>query len=212
MASGDRVVLNGNTTGFQNGVWVWNGASTPMTRATDCSTGGTGSTGVLGMTIAIEEGTYADQIWILTNNAPITIGTTSLTFAKSSATTYTASNGISLSGNNFTFDYTYFSGEASITSLGAISLSNAAVIGKVLTGFSSGAGTVSSTDSILQAIQKLDGNNQLKELLTNKASDFSTINNTKYPTTKAVDDNYWSQSADEVELAIVNSYATITRI
>jgi hypothetical protein len=166
MAIGDRAVLNGQSTGSQNGVWVWNGASVPMTRATDCSTGGTGSTGVLGMTITIEEGTYADQIWILTNNAPITIGTTSLIFAKSSATTYTGSNGILLTGNNFTFDYSYFSGEASISSLGVYTLSNSAVIGKTLTGYTSSAGTVSSSDSIISAIQKLNGNDALKASLS----------------------------------------------
>jgi len=35
---------------------------------------------------------------------------------------------------------------------------NATVIGKVLTGFSAGAGTVSATDTILQALQKIVGN------------------------------------------------------
>jgi hypothetical protein len=40
-----------------------------------------------------------------------------------------------------------------------ITLVNAAVIGKVLTGYISGAGTVAATDTILQAIQKLNGNN-----------------------------------------------------
>ncbi len=52
------------------------------------------------------------------------------------------------------------SGEASGSGATAISvtLSNAAVISKVLTGYVSGAGTVSSTDSLLTAIQKLDGN------------------------------------------------------
>lgn len=41
-------------------------------------------------------------------------------------------------------------------------LSNSAVIGKVLTGYTSGAGTVASTDNILQAIQKINGNDALK--------------------------------------------------
>ena len=46
-----------------------------------------------------------------------------------------------------------------ITSVGnATTLTNAPVIAKVLTGYTSGAGTVSATDSILQAIQKLNGN------------------------------------------------------
>jgi len=39
------------------------------------------------------------------------------------------------------------------------------VIGKVLTGYTSGAGTVASTDTILQAIQKLNGNVALKAAL-----------------------------------------------
>lgn len=52
------------------------------------------------------------------------------------------------------------SGEASGTGATSISvtLSNSAVIGKVLTGYVSGAGTVAATDTILQAIQKLNGN------------------------------------------------------
>lgn len=50
------------------------------------------------------------------------------------------------------------SSEASIIASGAVTLSNAAVIGKVLTGFVSGAGTVAATDTILQAFQKINGN------------------------------------------------------
>jgi hypothetical protein len=49
---------------------------------------------------------------------------------------------------------------------GAITLVNAAVIGKVLTGYISGAGTVAATDTILQAIQKLNGNNATNANLT----------------------------------------------
>ena len=50
-----------------------------------------------------------------------------------------------------------------VTSVGvATTLANAPVIAKVLTGYTSGAGTVAATDSILQAIQKLNGNDALK--------------------------------------------------
>ena len=44
----------------------------------------------------------------------------------------------------------------------AATVSNAAVIAKVLTGYVSGAGTVAATDTILQAIQKINGNDALK--------------------------------------------------
>lgn len=50
------------------------------------------------------------------------------------------------------------SSEASMINTGAVTLSNAAVIAKVLTGYVSGAGVVAATDTILQAIEKLDGN------------------------------------------------------
>lgn len=50
------------------------------------------------------------------------------------------------------------SGESTINSSGAVTLSNAAVIAKLLTGYVSGAGTISSSDSLLTAIQKLNGN------------------------------------------------------
>jgi len=54
-----------------------------------------------------------------------------------------------------------------VTSVGnGATLSNAAVIGKVLTGYTSGAGTVAATDNILQAIQKLDGNKATNANLT----------------------------------------------
>lgn len=46
-----------------------------------------------------------------------------------------------------------------VTSVGNVAtVPNATVIAKVLTGFTSGAGTVSATDSILAAIQKVVGN------------------------------------------------------
>jgi len=54
-----------------------------------------------------------------------------------------------------------------VTSVGnATTLTNAPVIAKVLTGYTSGAGTVSATDSILQAIQKLNGNDATNANLT----------------------------------------------
>lgn len=57
------------------------------------------------------------------------------------------------------------SGEATIINTGAVTLSNSAVIAKVLTGYTSGAGTVAATDTILEAVQKLNGNDLLKQPL-----------------------------------------------
>lgn len=59
---------------------------------------------------------------------------------------------------------TALTGEATGTGPGstAVTLTNSAVIGKVLTGYVSGSGTVAATDTILQAVQKLNGNDLLK--------------------------------------------------
>lgn len=50
------------------------------------------------------------------------------------------------------------SGEATLSNAGAITLSNAAILAKVLTGWTPGAGTITSSDSILSGMQKLSGN------------------------------------------------------
>lgn len=71
----------------------------------------------------------------------------------------TLTNGYILVGNESNVATAVaMSSEATISNLGAVTLANGAVIGKVLTGFTSGAGSVSAADSILGAIQKLDGN------------------------------------------------------
>jgi hypothetical protein len=50
------------------------------------------------------------------------------------------------------------SGDLTLANTGEFSLVNASVTGQALTGYVSGAGTVAATDSILQAIQKINGN------------------------------------------------------
>lgn len=86
------------------------------------------------------------------NNAALTGNT--------SAVNLTVTNPIagSITGNAATVTtIPTLSGE--VTNSGnAVTLVNSAVIGKVLTGYVSGAGTVAATDTILQAVQKLNGN------------------------------------------------------
>lgn len=97
MAAGDRVLLTGQTTASQNGIWVWNGAAVAMTRATDVDASAEVTSG---MTVPITEGSHDNQIAILTTNDPITLGTTSLTFTYLSVgTTYVQGTGITITGN-----------------------------------------------------------------------------------------------------------------
>lgn len=55
MASGNRVVVLAQTNQSQNGIYIWNGSSTPMTRALDAST----FTELKNAVISVDEGTSA---------------------------------------------------------------------------------------------------------------------------------------------------------
>ncbi len=108
---GDRVLVKNQSTAANNGIYLC--ASGVWTRTSDTSTGAM----MLQATVSIEEGSVnADTIYTCITDAPITIGVTNINFAKTSATTYTSSNGITLSaGNNFTLDTTLI-GLTSVTS------------------------------------------------------------------------------------------------
>lgn len=54
------------------------------------------------------------------------------------------------------------SGDVTIVASGATSIAAAIVTGKLITGYVSGAGTVAATDTVLQAVEKLNGNTLLK--------------------------------------------------
>jgi len=55
LSVGDRVLVKAQTTQSQNGIYVWNGASTPMTRAADANTANELEQAV----VTVEEGTDA---------------------------------------------------------------------------------------------------------------------------------------------------------
>jgi hypothetical protein len=80
LSSGDRVLLKDQSTGSQNGIYVFNGSGSAMTRATDADTSAEVKAGIY---VVVTEGTAsADTSWALTTNDPITLGTTSLTFSR----------------------------------------------------------------------------------------------------------------------------------
>ena len=132
------VVTNANLTG---GVTSVGNAATVITNAN--LTGGVTSVGNAATVVT---------------NANLTGGVTSVGNATTVITNANLTGGVTSVGNAATVvTNANLTGEA--TSVGnAATLTNSAVIGKVLTGYVSGAGTVSATDSILTAIQKLNGN------------------------------------------------------
>jgi len=105
----DRILVKNETSGNApyNGIYVVTtvgDGSTPyvLTRSVDANTSAEVTSG---MFVFIEEGTTNDNTgWVLTTNNPITLNTTALVFAQfSGAGTYSASNGVLLTGSNFTF-------------------------------------------------------------------------------------------------------------
>ena len=76
MVANDRVLVRNQTTGSQNGIYIWNGAATPMTRSLDCSTADELEQAVT----TVEEGTNAGVTYRQTVvNA--TLDTTSLSWS-----------------------------------------------------------------------------------------------------------------------------------
>ena len=99
------------------------------------------------------------------------------------------------------------SSEASLSNTGAMTLLNSAVIGKVLTGYVSGSGTVADTDTILQAINKLNGNDALKAPLASPtftgvmANALGALGTPSYSFTGDTDTGMWSSAAGFVNFS-----------
>jgi hypothetical protein len=100
MNAGDRVLLRGQSTSNQNGIWVWNGAASAMTRATDADAW----TELVSAYVWVEQGSDADTGWVSTVDAGGTLNTTAVTFVQFAAsTTIEAGSGL-VRGSGNTFD------------------------------------------------------------------------------------------------------------
>lgn len=99
LVANNRVLLTGQSTASQNGLWVVKAGS--WVRPVDFNDTYDAKTGIV---VVIEEGTVNDNsVWILTTNNPITIGTTNLSWSKmlpvtGGVTSVSAGPGITVSG------------------------------------------------------------------------------------------------------------------
>ena len=84
LALNDRVLVTGQSTGSENGIYsvttVGAGSNGTWARSTDAD--GAGELNAGSITMVTEGTTYADTQWKLTTDDPITIGSTALTFAR----------------------------------------------------------------------------------------------------------------------------------
>lgn len=120
MVSGDRVLVKDQTTASQNGIYVWNGAASTMTRASDAD-----STTKLngGAFVFVEEGTVAATTgWVLQQpTGTYVLGTTALVWSQfSGAGQITAGTGLTKSGNTIALitPVTTTSGGTGLTTVG----------------------------------------------------------------------------------------------
>jgi len=100
LATGNRILIKNQTDQTVNGIYTVNASGAP-TRSTDMDAGSEFPSAY----VFVEQGTVnADTGWVCTNNSPVTLGSTNIVWAQfSGAGTYTASNGVLLTGSNFTF-------------------------------------------------------------------------------------------------------------
>lgn len=78
LSSTNRVLLKNQTTASENGIYVFNGSGSAMTRASDADASAEVTSG---LSVVVEEGTANQKTtWRLATANPITLGSTSLTF------------------------------------------------------------------------------------------------------------------------------------
>jgi hypothetical protein len=140
-----------NSTKLATTAYADNAASAAVTGKQNTLTNSAGLAGALSDETGTGVAVFATSPTLVTPNlgTPSTLVGTNITGTAAGLTAGTVTTNANLTGE--------------VTSTGnATTVTNAAVIGKVLTGYTAGAGTVAATDNILQAIQKIDGNDALK--------------------------------------------------
>jgi hypothetical protein len=100
LATGNRILIKNQTDQTANGIYVVAATGAP-TRSTDMNDGSEFPSAY----VFVEQGTVnADTGWVCTNDAPVTLGVTNITWTQfSGAGTYTANNGVVLNGSVFSF-------------------------------------------------------------------------------------------------------------
>lgn len=79
----DRVLLLGQSSAIENGIYTWNSSTNRLTRATDADSSSEISAG---MRIYVEEGTVnAKSIWVVISTGQLNVGSSAIVFAKDGA-------------------------------------------------------------------------------------------------------------------------------
>jgi hypothetical protein len=160
LSSDDRVLVKDQSAGAANGIYVFNGSGSAMTRATDADAN---SEVTSGMFTFVTEGTVnADSGFVLTTDGSITVGSTALAFAQfSGAGQITAGAAMTKTGNTLDVAVDGQSLEVSSDALRIKGITQTAT-GDLIFGNTNGAntgyqrltiGTYDSTNSVGQMLQ-----------------------------------------------------------
>jgi len=111
LTSLDRVLLKNQSTQSENGLYVFNGTGSALTRTTDSNAWDE----ITGALVYVEQGnTQADTRWFCTSNSGGTLGSTAITYVQDASGAISASNFVfnetpsgSLNGSNVTFTLAY---------------------------------------------------------------------------------------------------------
>jgi hypothetical protein len=138
LANGDRVLLKNQTTASQNGVYVFNGSGSPLTRAADADQNNELTPGAFWF---VEEGTTnAKTQWRIENTGTITVGTTAITINQfGAAAGYTQGNGITITGNSIAVNAV--AGGGISVAAGGVSVDTAVVVRKYASDIGDGTST-----------------------------------------------------------------------
>lgn len=98
LVTGDRILIKDQAAGAENGIYTVNASGAP-TRALDANT----AAEIQGAAVYVANGTTnGGTRWVNSNTGTITLGTTAITFAQfGGGATYTAGDGLTLTGNDF---------------------------------------------------------------------------------------------------------------
>ena len=140
LATGDRVLIKNQTDASENGIYEVQASGAP-TRVTDFDAGSE----VSASAVFVEQGTInGDTGWVCSNNGEPVIDTDNITFVQfSAAGVYTAGDGITLAGTQFSAKPVDFTGTGLEVDSGDIRIA-ASAAGDGLTG---GAGSALAVDS-----------------------------------------------------------------
>lgn len=146
LINGDRLLVALQSDQTENGIYVFNGGSNALTRASDADES---SEFTPARQVFVQNGnTFSNTGWAVGNSSQPTIGTDPITFTQvSGAASYTAGNGLLLTGNQFSAVGVV--GEITVTGAG-IGLENSGVVPGTYTKV-----TVDEKGRVIEATQAL---------------------------------------------------------